>query len=209
MDIQEINRDIIAYLGQMIKDNRKYDIRNMSEEEFDDMKHIYLNDWERGCDIITEYYGNTTTFIPSLEGFIEMTNVIYESRDDYQVCKNSLWGVLAFRPMDWGNPRLMDGNYVPQRNDNIHTYANTLRHYAYHYIDNLGYDGFTEELNEWIQENIIDEEDDEDDEDNFDYENSCDCCVKSWTDTANEFGVCNCICKCGDELRYCRYKCYE
>jgi hypothetical protein len=158
MDIQEINKDIIAYLGQMIKDNDDYDIYNISEEEFDDIKEIYLNDWERGYDIITEYYGNTTIFIPSLEGFIEMTNIIYESRDDYQVCRNSLWGELAFRPMDWGNPRLMNGNYVPQRNNNIHTYANTLRHYAYHYITNLGYEGFLKVLKEWVEDNISDDE---------------------------------------------------
>ena len=189
MDIQEINRDIIAYLGQMLKDNEDYDVRNMNEDDYNNIIQTYLNDFENGYDFISEYYGNTTIFIPSLEGFLAMMDLITTARQEYD------------DKTDWSM-------FMNLTNNNYHRYCDVLRHYAYHYITNLGYDGFTEELNEWIQENIIDEEDDEDDEDNLDYENSCDCCVKSWTDTANEFGVCNCICKCRDELRYCRYKCY-
>jgi len=158
MNIQEINQDIIAYLGHMLKDEDG-DIRNITEEELDDVVDTYLNNWEKGFDIVTEYYGNTTIFMPSLEGFIEMTNVIYESRDDYQTCRNDLWGDLAFKPMDWKNPKIMDGNYIPPRNDISHTYANTLRFYAYHYINNMGYEKFTEEFNNWIQDNISDESD--------------------------------------------------
>jgi hypothetical protein len=44
------------------------------------------------------------------------------------------------------------------------------------------------------------------DEDDFDYEDSCDCCVKGW-DKANEFGRCDCIHKCGKLLRECKYQC--
>lgn len=188
MDIQEINKDIIAYLGQMLKDNEDCDIRNISEEEFDDIKEIYLNDYERGYDIITELYGNTTIFIPSLEGFLAMMDLIKTEREqcDYKT--------------DWSM-------FMNLANNNYHRYCDVLRHYAYHYITSLGYNGFMEELNEWIQDNITDDE--SENEDNFDYENSCDCCVKSWTNTANEFGLCDCICKCGDYLRNCRYKCYE
>lgn len=153
MDIQEINKDVISYLGHMIKNDEDYDIYNLTEENFDDIKYNYLNDWERRCDIITEYYGNTSIFIPSLEGFIEMTNIIYESRDDYQTCRNGLWGDLAFKSIDFRNPRLMNGNYVPPRNNILHTYANTLRFYAYHYVDNLGYEGFLELLKEWVINN--------------------------------------------------------
>ena len=47
-------------------------------------------------------------------------------------------------------------------------------------------------------------------EDNHDYENSCDCCLGSWSDEPNEYGICNCICdECGDNLRSCRYECED
>lgn len=192
MDIQEINRDIIAYLGQMLKDNEDYDVRNMNEDDYNNIIQTYLNDFENGYDFITEYYGNTTIFIPSLEGFLAMMDLITTARQEYD------------DKTDWSM-------FMNLTNNNYHRYCDVLRHYAYHYITNLGYDGFTEELNEWIQENITDESDYESEgDDNFDYENSCDCCVKSWTNTANEFGFCSCMCsKCGDELRNCRYKCCE
>ena len=183
MDIQEINKDIIAYLGQMLKDNEDYDIRNMNEDKFDNIKEIYLNDYEKGYDIITEYYGNTITFIPSLEGFLAMMDLITRESSKLEI------------KVEWSR-------YMNLRNNNYHRYCDVLKDYAYLYINYLGYDGFVEELNEWIQDNITDDEDD------FDYENSCDCCVKSWTDTANKFGFCHCICNdCGDDLRNCRYKC--
>jgi hypothetical protein len=139
MNIQEINKDIIAYLGQMIKDNDDYDIYNISEEEFDDIKDIYLNDWERRYDIITEYYGNTTIFIPSLEGFIDMMDLITIARQEYD------------DTTDWSI-------FMNSRNNNIHTYANTLRYYAYYYINNMGYVGFLKVLKEWIEDNISDDE---------------------------------------------------
>lgn len=40
-------------------------------------------------------------------------------------------------------------------------------------------------------------------------ENTCDCCLKSWTDNYNEYGICDCICsKCGKDLRDCKYNCH-
>ena len=44
--------------------------------------------------------------------------------------------------------------------------------------------------------------------DTYDYENSCDVCVKGWG-TANEFGLCECRCECGRSLGECRYSCPE
>ena len=47
----------------------------------------------------------------------------------------------------------------------------------------------------------------EEDDDDFDYENSCDCCVKGWTEP-NEFGLCQCCCSnCDNLLSDCRYRC--
>jgi len=140
MDIQEINKDIIAYLGQMLKDNDDYDIRNITEREFDDIKEIYLNDYERGYDIITEYYGNTTTFIPSLEGFLDMMDLITIQSSHYEI------------EVEWSK-------YMNSRNNNYHRYCNVLKDYAYLYINYLGYDGFIKELNEWIQDNISESDD--------------------------------------------------
>lgn len=40
-------------------------------------------------------------------------------------------------------------------------------------------------------------------------ENTCDCCLKSWTDNYNEYGICDCICsKCGKYLSNCKYNCH-
>ena len=51
------------------------------------------------------------------------------------------------------------------------------------------------------------EEKEEDSEgDDFDYNDSCDCCVKGWS-KANEYGRCVCRCDCGKLQRICRYKC--
>jgi hypothetical protein len=43
---------------------------------------------------------------------------------------------------------------------------------------------------------------------NIKSDNTCDCCVKSWTDIPNEFGICECLCRCGDDLKNCRHECY-
>lgn len=38
----------------------------------------------------------------------------------------------------------------------------------------------------------------------------CDCCLKSWNNNANEWGICECICsRCGIELNICRYDCVD
>lgn len=40
-------------------------------------------------------------------------------------------------------------------------------------------------------------------------ENTCDCCLGSWTDNYNEYGFCNCICsKCREDLRNCKHNCH-
>lgn len=41
-------------------------------------------------------------------------------------------------------------------------------------------------------------------------DNECDCCLKSWNDEPNNWGICSCICsKCGYDLKICRYECCE
>jgi hypothetical protein len=38
----------------------------------------------------------------------------------------------------------------------------------------------------------------------------CDCCLKSWNDEPNEYGICHCLCSnCGNYLNMCRYICYD
>jgi hypothetical protein len=55
---------------------------------------------------------------------------------------------------------------------------------------------------------IEEDSDTSDSDDDFDYEDSCDCCVKGWS-KANEFGRCVCRCSCRKLLRNCRYECKE
>lgn len=189
MDIQEINKDVISYLGQMIKNDEDYDIHNLSEKDYDNIIQTYLNDWEEKFDIVTEYYGNTNIFIPSLDALMEMMDLITKMR------------IRCDCDTDW--------SMFAHEKNNLHRYCVILRLYAYHYVYYIGYEMFLEELKEWIDDNVSIEDDDES-EDNFDYENSCDCCLKSWTDIENEFGFCSCICdECGDDLRNCRYKCND
>lgn len=45
-------------------------------------------------------------------------------------------------------------------------------------------------------------------DDTFNYEDSCDVCVKGW-DKPNEFGRCECQCSCGVLQRVCKYRCQE
>jgi len=45
-------------------------------------------------------------------------------------------------------------------------------------------------------------------DDEFDYEDSCDICVKGYS-KANEFGRCRCRCYCKKLMRVCRYSCDE
>jgi hypothetical protein len=173
MNIQEINEDIISYLRHMISNDENYDIDNLTENDFDGIVQTYLNDWEQHFDIITEYYGNTNTFTPSLDAFVEMMDLITKMRTQCD-CDT-----------DW--------NMFAKGKNNFHRYCVVLRHYAYHYAHYIGCETFIEKLKG----------------DNFDYENSCDCCLKSWTDTKNEYGFCSCICsKCGDDLRNCKYECW-
>ena len=57
-----------------------------------------------------------------------------------------------------------------------------------------------------MKEIAEDDSEDDSEDDDFDYEDSCDCCVKGWS-KANEFGRCVCRCDCGKLQRDCRYKC--
>ena len=64
-------------------------------------------------------------------------------------------------------------------------------------------------MNQQISDNQHTKVVEEDDtiNDDFDYENSCDCCVKGWTEP-NEFGLCQCCCSnCDNLLSDCRYRC--
>ena len=90
---------------------------------------------------------------------------------------------------------------------------NTLIEWVRYYSDDEDSDE-DDDHNDDIDENDDDEDSQDDndqdsDEDDFDYENSCCCCTKSWTDTPNEFGICQCWCKCGKDLRECKFDCYE
>lgn len=174
MDIQEINNDIITYMGQMIEQNDDYDFDNFSEDDFYDVTQKYLNDCINGYDIITEYYGNVNTFIPSLPAFIDMMDLITIQKRNYG------------DDTDW--------DMFMNSKNKFHRYCDVLRHYAFHYINSLGCELFSEKMKELLV-------------DNFDYENSCDCCLKSWTDEPNEYGICECLCNCGDLYRNCKNEC--
>lgn len=150
MDIQEINKDIIAYLAVMIKNNDTYDIYNISEEEFDDIQREYLwSAWERGrSDIITEYYGNVITFIPSPEAFCNMMDfmMVVEAENELEV-DEELWYRISYYN---GNGELLN---MTQR------YAECLKHYAISYIIDMRYEGFLKALKEWVEDNISESDD--------------------------------------------------
>jgi hypothetical protein len=134
MDINQINDVVFEYLVKMIKDDDKFDIYNITKDQFeDDILVSMLNMWEESCcpDIITEYFGNQTTFIPSLVAFIEMLNLITEKRRD----------------CDMETPiTLFCSDYV------CHIYCNVLRHYAHWYIYDMGYEEFLLKLKDYVDE---------------------------------------------------------
>jgi hypothetical protein len=135
MNISEINDVVFEYLTKMINDDEDIDIYNITEEQYEEnIIQNMLNMWDCSgySDIITEYFGNQSTFIPSLVAFIEMLRLITEKRNDCGM----------------ETPITLFGN-----NDNpYHTYSNVLRHYAYWYIDDMGYEKFLLKLKDYIDE---------------------------------------------------------
>ena len=133
MDINQINDVVFKYLVKMIKDDEDIDIYNITKDQFEDILETMLNLWDYSGhpDIITEYFGNQTIFIPSLVAFVEMINLITEKRREY----------------DMETPiTLFYSDCV------CHIYCNVLRHYAYWYINDMGYEEFLLKLKDYIDE---------------------------------------------------------
>ena len=132
MNIETINDVVFEYLAKIINDDEDIDIYNITEYEYDYyILGSMLNFWNvSGClDIITEYFGNQSVFIPSLVAFIEMLNLITEKRRD----------------CDMETPiTLFYSDYA------CHIYFNVLRHYAYCYINDMGYEGFLSKLKDYV-----------------------------------------------------------
>jgi hypothetical protein len=82
-------------------------------------------------DIITEYFGNTSYFEPSLDEVDDMLNFIIERRKEYDLQTQSA---------------LFEGINIH------HTCCNMLRHYAYWYINSLGYVDFKLKLKNYVDE---------------------------------------------------------
>ena len=136
MNIEQINKVVIEYLGKMIINDEDYDIYDLSEEDFNYIQNIYLNDWSNTYDIITEYFGNQSIFTPSLDAFMSMMEHISANVSELD-SDDDVW------------------NLVNTNTDcNRHTYCNTLRHYAYWYIYCSGYRKFLELFKNWVQCNI-------------------------------------------------------
>jgi hypothetical protein len=135
MDIEQINDVVIEYLGKMLIENEAYDIYDLSEDDFDNIKNEYLNDWENKYDIITEYFGNQLIFTPSLDAFMSMMEHIDANISELEGI-DDVWKLV--------------NNHT---RFNQHTYANTLRHYAYWYIDSVGYRKFLDLFKKWVQYN--------------------------------------------------------
>ena len=142
MNIEEIHNVIIDYLGTMIRDNAEdIDIYDFTEDNFEDVKNLFLDDWENGYDIITEYFGNQSIFIPTLPAFITM---ISHSNDE--------------RINNGMNDIITEITYKTAGQNFYGMYANVLRHYAYHYINTIDYEVFLEILKEWVVKNINNDE---------------------------------------------------
>lgn len=135
MDIETINDVVFKYLVKMIKNDDIYDIYNISEDEFDDIKNKYLNNWIYGYDIITEYFGNQQIFTPTIKAFISMVIHCNAERISDEMCD-----IIT---------EIICG--VGGQNYNL-IYANALRHYAYHYINCIDYDVFLKVLKKYVLE---------------------------------------------------------
>jgi hypothetical protein len=139
MNISEINDVVFEYLVKLIKYyDVELDIYNITEDQFEEnIIQNMLNRWSDGggyydgeyYDIITEYFGNQSTFIPSLVAFVEMLEFITQMR----------------RELEMPTPITLFG-----RNNPRHTYCNVLRHYAYWYITTMGYENFLLKLKDYV-----------------------------------------------------------
>jgi hypothetical protein len=132
MDINQINDVVFEYIVKMIKDDEDIDIYNIKEDTYEDFICIdLLYDWDDRYDIITEYFGNTSYFEPSMSSFVDMLKLITEMREEY----NLETPITLFEGI------------------NIHhTCCNMLRHYAYWYINSLGYVDFKLKLKNYVDE---------------------------------------------------------
>jgi len=135
MDINQINDVVFEYIVKMIKDNEDIDIYDIEEDTYEDfICNDLLYSWSISgcCDIITEYFGNTSYFEPSMSSFVDMIKLITEMREDY----NLETPITLF-----------------DEGINIHhTCCNVLRYYAYNYIISLGYVDFKLKLKTYVDE---------------------------------------------------------
>jgi hypothetical protein len=125
---------VIEYIFKIIKDDDNIDIYDIKEDTYDEfICDELLNHWSEpgGYDIITEYFGNTSYFEPTNFELVFMINLITERRNDYGLDTSDT---------------LFEGINIH------HTWCNMLRHYAYHYINSLGYEDFKLELKDYIAE---------------------------------------------------------
>lgn len=117
----------------MIKDDDDFDIYDITEDQYnDDIKDRLFNHWDSGYDIITEYFGNTSIFEPTLDAFTSMLNLIASERR---------------------NIFDMETNYKDFIRLNLHhTYCNVLRHYAYYYVQSFDFTNFKLKLKDYVED---------------------------------------------------------
>jgi hypothetical protein len=125
---------VLGYLFAIIEADDDIDIYDIKEDTYDEfICYKLFNHWSEpgGYDIITEYFGNTSYFEPDIFEVEFMIDFIAERR-----CEGGL-----------DTPdTLFEGI------NEHHTWCNMLRHYAYHYINSLGYADFKLELKDYIAE---------------------------------------------------------
>jgi hypothetical protein len=132
MHIYQINSVIFEYIIKMIKDDSDIDIYNITEEQYeDDIVQDMLNmaGWTGYPDIITEYFGNQSFFEPSLEALITMINFIQRARYERDVDPDEC---IEYNP--------------------VSPSSSVLRHYAYWYIVDMGYQEFLIKLKYHVDE---------------------------------------------------------
>jgi hypothetical protein len=131
MEINDINKVVFEYLIKMIEDDDRLDIHNIEYEQYRDIVFDRLNNWNTPgyTDIITEYFGNQSTFEPSLTAHMYMYNFVIEDREEW------------FEDYGDDTKSLMTDlfNLLGNKND-------LLRHYAHWYIDDMGHEEFCVEL---------------------------------------------------------------
>jgi hypothetical protein len=126
MEINDINKVVFEYIIKMIEDDESIDIYDITEDQYDDIVFYYLNNYNSGVDIITEYFGNQSIFEPSTSSLLYMIKFIMEykqrlSCEDFTHFLNSI------------------------RNE-----CDVLRSYACWYIMNMGHEQFLVELKKYV-----------------------------------------------------------